>query len=123
VNYLIVDTSSIIFGFSYKNDVFGILAREFPGSKILISAGIINELSGISQNLGKRGASAKLAIKSLRFKKIDVDNSTRSVDSWIYEKSQKYPRITVITNDTELYKKLKTSDIKVLKLTKSGLLR
>ncbi len=121
--YVIIDTSSILFGISCKKDVFQIAERDFPSADVLISAGILRELSGISRNMGKRGASAKTAIESLKYKKVDVDNNTRSVDSWIHAKSQQYPHAVVITNDTALYKKLKASNIRALKLTKSGLLR
>ncbi len=123
LEYVIIDTSSILFGFSNNKDAFDIARRHFPDHALLISKGVINELSKISRNTGKKGASAKIAIEALRYKKVDVDNSTRGVDSWIYAKSQQYPHSVVITNDTELYKKLKSSNIKSLKLTKSGLLR
>ncbi len=121
--YAIIDTSSILFGFANKKDVFDVVKRSFPSMKQMVSIGILNELSGISQNRGKRGTSALLAIESIKYKNVIVDNSSRSVDSWIYAKSQQYPHSVVITNDTELYTKLKHSGIKVLKLTKEGLLR
>jgi rRNA-processing protein FCF1 len=121
--YIIIDTSSILFGFSNRRDVFDIARRRFPGTEVLISAGILGELSKLAVNRGAKGAGAKTAIEALKYKKVDVDNSTGSVDSWIYAKSQEYPHSVVITNDTELYKKLKTSNIKCLKLTKAGLLR
>ncbi len=123
MDFLIIDTSSIVFGFSNKKDVFEIAHSRFPAYGILISAGILGELSKIARNRGGKGSGAKTAIESLKFKKVNVDNSTGSVDSWIYAKSQEYPHSVVITNDTELYKKLKTSNIKCLKLTKAGLLR
>ena len=121
--YAIIDTSSILFGFANRKDVFEAVKRSFPTMRQMISIGILNELSGISRNKGKRGTSALLAIESIKYKNVIVDNSSRSVDSWIYAKSQQYPHSVVITNDTALYTKLKHSGIKVLKLTKEGLLR
>jgi rRNA-processing protein FCF1 len=123
VAYLIVDTSSIVFGFTYKEDVFAIAKKDFPSMNMLISVGILNELSKLSRNKGKKGAAAKTAIESLRYKKINVDSNTGSVDSWIFNKAKEYPHSVVITNDTELFKKLKASEIRSLKLTKTGLLR
>ncbi len=121
--FLIIDTSSIIFGFSNKKDVFEIASRRFPGHGMLISAGILRELSKLAANRGAKGAGAKTALAALSYKKVNVDNTTRSVDSWVYAKSREYPHSVVVTNDTELYKKLKSANIKCLKLTKAGLLR
>src|SRR5215472_16891055 len=120
---MIIDTSSILFGFANKKDVFAIAKSELPSYTQLISVGIMNELFGISKNSGKRGASAKAAIEALKYKKVAVDNNTRSVDSWILSKSQENSHTVVITNDTELYKKLKGNNTKVLKLTRDGSLR
>ena len=121
--FLIIDTSSIVFGFSNRKDVFEIARIRFPGYGMLISAGVLNELSKLAGNRGQKGAGAKTAIEALKYKKVDVDNNTGSVDSWIYAKSREYPHTVVITNDTELYKKLKSANINCLKLTKAGLLR
>lgn len=121
--FLIIDTSSIVFGFSNKRDVFEIAHGRFPGYDILISAGVLGELSKLARNRGTKGAGARTAIEALKYKKVNVDNSTGSVDSWIYAKSREYPHTVVVTNDTELYKKLKSANINCLKLTKAGLLR
>jgi rRNA-processing protein FCF1 len=123
MDFLIIDTSSIIFGFLNKKDVFAAARRDYPSYNILISTGILTELSRIARNSGVKGSGAKTAIEALKFKKVNVDNNIGSVDSWIYERSREYPHSVVITNDTELYKRLKSVNIKCLKLTKAGLLR
>lgn len=120
---VIVDTSSIVFGFSYGKDIFEAAKRTFPGRKLLISKGIIRELLKISKNQGKRGASAKTALASIRYKNLDVDTSNTSVDSWILGKSLEHPDTVVITNDTELHKRLKAEGVLALKFTKAGVLK
>ncbi len=121
--FAILDTSSILFGFSNMRDTFEVAKNKFPGRKILVSRGVLRELAGISMNRGKRGASAKAALEAIRYKKIEVDSNNSNVDSWVYGAARRYPHSVVITNDTELYKKLKTINIESFKLTKDGHLK
>lgn len=119
----IVDTSSILFGFSNRRDVFAAVSERFPGAGMLISAGVLAELAGISENRGKRGTSARTALEAIKHKKILVDKDTGNVDAWIRSKSLESKHSVVITNDTELLRVLRSSGVMCLKLTRQGLLR
>lgn len=119
---LILDTSSIMFGFSNNRNVFEIAANRFPGYRQLVSRGIINELREISKNKGKRGSYARIAMMELRAKKIDIDNISEA-DHWILDKAERNRSSIVITNDTQLVKRLLSLGIRVLKLSRSGILR
>ena len=118
---IIVDTSSILFGFEYKKDVFQIIDDKFYGSVIAISKGVISELAGISHKNGKSGAIARFALLVLKSKKLKVYNINTNVDNWILRSSRKSD--IVVTNDTELSMHLRVKGIHVLKLTKNGTLR
>ena len=97
MDFIIVDTSSIRFGFSNKKDAFEIVKRYFPVKQLLVSKGVLRELAGISMNKGKRGASAKAALEAIRYKKIEVDSNNADVDSWVCNAARRYPHSVVIT--------------------------
>jgi rRNA-processing protein FCF1 len=65
MGYVIIDTSSILFGFSFKKSVFESAAKRFPDYKPIVSRGIIRELSSFSTLKGKKGANAKIAASRL----------------------------------------------------------
>ena len=122
MKFLILDTSSMLFGFSNNRNVFDMSASEFPGYKPLVSAGIINELEGISRNRGKKGACARIALMEIRAKKIEIDNINRA-DGWILEKASRNRGSIVVTNDTPLAKRLLRFGTTVLKISRNGMLR
>lgn len=121
--FVIIDTSSILFGIACKKDAFEAAKQRFPKSNAMISIGVIRELRGISENRGARGASARAALETIRHKNVDVDNNSDNVDDWILGKSLEYPDSVVITNDTALIKRLKAEGVLALKLTKAGVLK
>jgi rRNA-processing protein FCF1 len=112
----------MIFGFSNNSNVFEVAAREFPACRMLVSKGIVNELDAMSKNMGKKGVYARIALMELKAKKIDIDNINEA-DHWILDRARRHRNSVVITNDTVLARKLSGSGIKVLKLSKSGMLR
>ncbi len=122
MRYLILDTSSMLFGFSNNRNVFDLAIGEFPSHRPLVSIGIVNELMGLSQNKGKKGACARVALAEIRAKKIEIDNINRA-DGWILEKARRNRGSVVVTNDTPLAKKLLRFGTTVLKMSRSGMLR
>ncbi|MCL5262342.1 MAG: hypothetical protein M1390_00675 [Candidatus Marsarchaeota archaeon] len=123
MRYVIVDTSSILFGLAHRKDVLGIAERSLPGFTPLISSGVIRELRHHSLNKGAKGASARAALSILKLKKIRVDNTSGDVDSWILRKAVSEAGSLVVTNDTPLLRKLRLSGVRVMKLSKSGKLK
>ena len=119
---VLVDTSSIIYGLEHSKDVFEIANGRFPSHEILISRGVIAELSGLSNSNAKKAQLAKTALRIIKLKRIRVDNIKGSADDWILGKAVAEPSI-VITNDTPLYKKLKSHKVDVFKLSKDGILK
>ena len=122
MRYLILDTSSMLFGFSNNRNVFDIATSEFPGCRPLVSAGIIRELEGISQNRGKKGACARIALMEIRAKKIEIDN-INGADGWILEKARRNRGSVVVTNDTPLAKRLLRFGTNVMKISRNGMLK
>jgi rRNA-processing protein FCF1 len=123
LKYLIIDTSSMLFGFSYNRNVFDTAKEQFPGYKMLISKGIINELTRLSANRGSKGLRARIALLELKAKKIDVDNISIHADKWILDTAIKNSNSIVVTNDSALAAKLSRAKAKVYKISKSGMLR
>jgi rRNA-processing protein FCF1 len=118
---IIIDTSSILFGFASKKDVFHIASVQLHGN-LIISKGVIRELASKASNRGARGAHAKAALESLRHMSINIMSDQGNVDSWI-TRSAKRLNAVVVTNDTMLAKRLSSSNIMVFKLSKSGQMR
>lgn len=123
MRYIIIDTSSILFGFSYNRNVFETVRERFPEYKPLVSKGIARELSRISSNKGERGVKARVALLELKAKKIDVDNISIYPDKWILDKALKNRDCIVVTNDSALARKLALSKVRIYKMSKSGKLR
>lgn len=120
---MIIDTSSMLFGISLRKDAFEIAGRRFHRCTFLASRGIIRELGGISKNSGRKGASARAALSLIRVKNLKVDSDNGSVDSWIASTAARHNNIVVITNDTLLFKKVRSFNRNVFKLSKSGTLK
>lgn len=122
MDYVIIDTSSILFGFSNKIDVFESVLDAFHGKKIMISSGVLRELRSLSTNRGKKGANARAALAAIKVKNVKVEDILGNVDRWILSSAPSFAA-AVITNDTQLAKSLKAKGVKVLKISRDGSLR
>ncbi|MGI0100855.1 MAG: hypothetical protein ACREBH_04035 [Candidatus Micrarchaeaceae archaeon] len=120
---MIIDTSSILFGFSYNRNVFETASQRFPGYAPMVSKGIVGELTRFSSGKGAKGLRARVALLEIKAKKINVDNISINPDKWILDMAMRNRDCFVITNDTGLAKKLSLARAKVFKVSKSGLLR
>lgn len=120
---IIIDTSSMLFGFSYNRNVFETTRAQFPDYKPLVSRGIVRELTKLSSNRGSRGLRARVALLELKAKKINVDNISIYPDKWILDTALKNRDYVVVTNDSVLAGKLALSKVRVYKISKSGVLR
>ncbi|MDE1868726.1 MAG: hypothetical protein KGH60_02050 [Candidatus Micrarchaeota archaeon] len=122
MQYIIIDTSSMLFGFANNRSVFEAVKRRFPDRKQLVSKGIISELNRLSINKGKKGACARLALLEIRLKRIQVDRISVYADSWVFAKAKRL-NATTITNDTALAKRLAGANLKVFKISRNGMLK
>ncbi|MCL4403617.1 MAG: hypothetical protein M1500_03235 [Candidatus Marsarchaeota archaeon] len=123
MHYIILDTSSILFAAANKKDAFKAIEAKFPNCKIMISTGVLRELRGISSNAGRRGAAAKLSLEMLGYKKVNVDNVSGNVDSWISRKASSPGVRAIVTNDDQLARKLRGGGAAVFKISREGFLR
>jgi len=122
VEWIIVDTSSIVFGMEYRKSAIGASKTKFPDLKPLISKGIISELNKLSLNKGKKGAAAKAALAEITLKRIDIEGISGHADSWILSRAARSEGSVVVTNDTELARKLLNLKASVFKMSKNGFL-
>ncbi len=123
MQYIILDTSSILFAAANRKDAFRAVAERFSDSRILISKGVKRELAGISSNKGRKGAAARLSLEMLGYKKVNVDNVSGNVDSWIVTKASSRGVRAVVTNDDQLARKLRGRGVMVFKVSREGFLR
>ena len=121
MGYVIVDTSSILFGFSNHKSVFEAVSAEL-GDRCMVSKGIINELNRVSKRKGIRGAEAKAALGELSLKKIKVEANSKYPDFWIKEMASKPGISGVVTNDTALASAVDKKVI-VFKFSREGKLK
>jgi rRNA-processing protein FCF1 len=123
MNYIILDTSAIIFGLSNGVDVFNALHDQMPERRIMISTGILKELNRISEGMGRFSKFAKVAINLLeRYPDIKVVKDGTYVDKWIAQTAAA-PGYVVCSNDSKLKRELKTKGISVFSMTRSGIIR
>jgi rRNA-processing protein FCF1 len=119
---VIVDTSAIIFALENRKDIFASIEQAMPGSQILISNGIVEELEMIAASENKNRKSARAALALLAKHNIKPVGDHSYVDDWIVRESR-MRRCAVCTNDMELKKRLKADKIKVLSVSWNGILR
>lgn len=123
MDYIIVDTSSIIFALSNKRDVFSAAKEQFPESRIMISKGVIRELDALGKGGGKDSRHARLAIALLsKHADITVQDDASYVDGWILSEAPRLKAL-VCTNDTGLRKLLKQKGVNTVTVSKGGILR
>jgi rRNA-processing protein FCF1 len=121
LQYVIVDTSSILFGFANRKSVFEAVRAEL-GSSCLVSKGIISELDRISKRKGIRGGEARAALWELSLKKVKIEANSKYPDLWIRQRAAQPGISAVVTNDTKLASAIK-DDIVVFKFSRDGRLR
>ena len=121
MKYVIIDTSSILFGLANRKSAIDAVRSEL-GERVLVSKGIISELSSISTRKGTRGAEAKAALWELSLKKIKIEANSKYPDLWIKQSVANPEIAAVVTNDTKLASAIK-SKILVFKLFREGRLR
>ncbi|MGC8651830.1 MAG: hypothetical protein ACP5UH_01085 [Candidatus Micrarchaeia archaeon] len=122
MNSIIVDTSSILFGFENRKNVFDIVLREWHGCRLLMPSSIMGELRKKAQNSGKSGAYAKAALALLHNVPAIKIRGGSNADSWIVGNA--LPRkALVVTNDTLLGRRLAEMGVKVFRLSRNGMLR
>lgn len=122
MDYVVVDTSSIIFGLSNKIDVFERIPEEL-NCKVVVSEGIVNELKKIGTGSGKFSKFGKVAIDLLKTNnKVKLVNDEEYVDNWIIDMAMKNG-YKVCTNDIKLKKELKEMGIRAFSLSRNGAVR
>ena len=137
MRYIIIDTSSILFGLRFNKNVFEIVRETYISNyKLVISKGIINELKRLSLAKSRLARNAKLALSIISLikeneRKIFIyKDSNINADNWILSMLGNFSNLVVITNDTQLAKTLsnksktyinKSADI--FKITKQGVLK
>ncbi len=119
---IIVDTSSIVFAAGNGIDVFAAILEQMPGTAIMVSRGVINELERLAGPGSKKGKAARLGLRILRAHRVDVLRDDGYVDSWI-ERESAGRKCWVCTNDRALKGKLKGLGVRVASVSPKGILR
>jgi rRNA-processing protein FCF1 len=118
---VILDTSSIIFAFSMKADIFR-AAEDQLHARILISRGVMRELGGIAAGKTKEGRAARVALEMIKRYSVEVADDNRSADAWILDEGME-EGLYVCTNDIRLKRALKDRGKRALSVSENGVLR
>jgi rRNA-processing protein FCF1 len=122
MQYIIVDTSSIVFALSNMKDPFQAVRETSPYYSPVISDGIIRELGAIKARGEKNSKYAAAALLLVPLSNVEVVKDASPVDRWI-ERYAKKAGYAVCTNDVALKKSLKKARIRAFSITRSGTLR
>ncbi len=118
---IILDTSSIVFAFSRKKDIFA-LAEEKLDSRPVVSRGIVAELLKLGLRKTKEGAAARLAVRVMERHHVEMLENSQKVDDFLLRAGRE-GLMAVCTNDTALKQRLKKLKIKAFSVSDSGVLR
>lgn len=118
---IILDTSSIVFAFSNRLDIFALVGERLD-CKAVVSTGIISELKKLSLRRNKEGQSAKLALQIIKKHSVEVLKNDQKVDEFLVTAGTEMG-MTVCTNDLGLKRRLRSKSIRALSLSGSGVLR
>jgi rRNA-processing protein FCF1 len=122
MQYLILDTSSILFATSNKRDIFESVKEYNPEHAPLISRGIMSELKRIGDSEKGKAKFAAAALYLIKEHQPDIVNNNDDVDGWILAEAEKR-KCDVCTNDIALKKALKSMGIQVFSISRDGRLR
>lgn len=117
---IIVDTSSILFAFSNKIDIFKEIETQLS-LKPVISQGVVNELNRMASSNKEEKKYAKVALTLIESREISTEKESGYVDRWILESAKKFG--SVCTNDIKLKRSLKEKGINVYSVSIGGKLR
>ena len=115
---VMLDTSSIVFAFSRKMDIFR-CAEDQLQAHIVVSAGVIRELRGLAMGKTKEGLASKVALEIMKKYKVDVDPDDRSGDRWILDAGTAED-VYVCTNDIALKRELAERGKRALSVSENG---
>ena len=118
---VILDTSSIVFAFSMKANIFE-SAEDQLRARIVVSRGVMRELDTIAARRTKAGRSARVALEMMKRYTVDVEDDDRQADKWILD-AGKEDGVYVCTNDIRLKQELKKRGRIALSVSENGVLR
>mgnify|MGYP001626411837 CR=1 FL=1 len=116
---ILVDTSSIVFSFSNKKDIFDELKEM--GFVPVISQGVVSELEKLANSRRRPSAGAGAALLAIRGKGIETDKDRRMPDIWLLSSASK--GVYICTNDRRLKQRLEKKLAKVVSVGRDGKLR
>ena len=116
----ILDTSSIVYAFLNKADIFEAVEDQL-GARPILSSGVLNELRMLAGKGKREGVGARVALEIMKKHKVEVIEDDRRVDEWIIEYSSNADY--VCTNDIRLKHVLVGKGRQVLSMSEDGRLR
>lgn len=114
---VIVDTSSIIYSFKLKQDIFSNL-QDIGYTPVVLDA-IYEELHNMASKKDRNSLIAKYAIRVIKDKKIKIERSKGKGDEALFNFAKKN-KCAVCTNDKDLKKRIKNLSLEILSVKSNG---
>ena len=119
---VLIDTSSLLFGIEKGMDLFEIIRFDMPGTQVVVPRPVLRELEGMQTERGKRGMHARIALELIEKNSKTVAESNENADDAILAISSEMG-CAVVTNDSELRKRLRAKNVRVFTLAMDKKLR
>ena len=116
----ILDTSSIVYAFLNKIDIFEAVSDQL-GARPILSSGVLNELRMLAAKGKNESRGARVALEMMKKHNPEIIEDDRRVDEWIIEYSDNADY--VCTNDSKLKHVLKGKGRQVISVSEDGRLR
>ena len=107
---IILDTNELMAQAQFRTPIL----EELAGNELYILEGCVRELKGIANSKKKDAPAAAVALELLKKKGIKIIPDNGKVDDALVAQGKR--GYAVATNDRELIKRLRSHDIKVLRL-------
>ncbi len=122
MDWIILDTSSIIFSLSNHFDPFAYVRDNMPTYRILISSGVVTELGKLGSGRKKEKKYANVALALLGRYDLSIAKSPLPVDRWIVKEAISR-HCLVCTNDIKLKESLRDKGVNTVSVARNGSLR
>ncbi len=112
---VVMDTNFLLLPYQFGVDIFKQVHELVENAEVVIPDAVLEELDGLSKNMGKTGRAANLALKILGKEKWEKAVSSMSADKWVVAYAKMH-RAIVCTNDREIKQEIKKLKLKTLVL-------
>ncbi|RLI92644.1 MAG: nucleotide-binding protein [Candidatus Altiarchaeales archaeon] len=113
---ILIDTNFFLIPYQHKIDIFQEISRLIDEKYSIVTlSSVLRELESIEEgSMGRDGIAARIALRLIREKRIEVIDSDHAGDKSIIEFAKNNKNVIVCTNDKKLKKKLRQLGVGII---------